>query len=327
VAIADDAFRVFISHKHEDHALAVEVKSAVEGLDPELIDCFVSGVDIAAGADWRREIRTALAESHLLVLLFTTPTKNWDWCLYETGLYTRFDLTEPRSVACLFAPGQGSPSPLADLQGVPVDVDRLGAFLDSLCRRTWEASDDWRRGPLAPEIAPDRVEAAARAIVEGFQRSGSTSTHYPCHRLVLSFSESDDFAKGIPESARVVVGPSDTSEYTLSLFDLAGGGGTRSWGDLLAAVDGAEADWRRELDSHFLRAVDEQLFPPVEGRMRCAGASRAHERLYRPILYSIVRGPTVARTSGDSAEPDQRPRSVTIVLDPEPPAPRETGNG
>ena len=128
--IGDDAFRVFISHKQEDHALAVEVKRAVEGLDPELIDCFVSGVDIAAGMDWRREIRSVLAESHLLVLLFTAPTKNWDWCLYETGLYTRFDLADPRSVVCLSAAGQGSPSPLADLQGVPVDVERLGAFLD-----------------------------------------------------------------------------------------------------------------------------------------------------------------------------------------------------
>ena len=320
MAIGDDSFRVFISHKQEDHALAVEVKRAMEDLAPELIDCFVSGVDIVAGSDWRREIRSVLAESHLLVLLFTAPTKNWDWCLYETGLYTRFDLADPRSVVCLSAAGQGSPSPLADLQGVPVDVDRLGAFLDSLCRRTWEVSDDWRRGPLAPEIEPDRVEGAARSIVEGFRRSGSVSTHYPCHRLVLSFSESDDLAKGIPESARVVVGPGDTSAYTLSLFDLAGGDGTRSWGDLLAAVDGSEADWRRELDAHFLQAVDEHLFPPVEGRMRCAGASRAHERLYRPVLYSIVRGPTVGPTGGDAAGADQRPRSVTIVLDPEPSA-------
>jgi len=321
VAIGDDAFRVFISHKHEDHALAVEVKGAVEGLHPELIECFVSGVDIAAGVDWRREIRSVLAESHLLVLLFTEPTKNWDWCLYETGLYTRFDLANPGSVVCLSAAGQGAPSPLADLQGVPVDVERIGAFLDSLCRRTWEISDDWRRGPLMPDIEPDRVQAAAHSIVEGFRRSGSASTHYPCHRLVLSFSESDDLANGIPESARVVVGPSDTSEYTLSLFDLGGGHGTRTWGDLLAAVGGVEAEWRSELDSHFLLAVDDHLFPPVQGRMCCAGASRAHERLYRPILYSIVRGPTVGRADGDSVESDQRPRSVIIVLDPEPTVP------
>jgi TIR domain len=326
VSITDDVFKVFISHKHEDHALALEVMNAMEGLQPELIDCFVSGVDITAGMDWRREIRSALAKSHLLVLLFTAPSKNWDWCLYETGLYTRFDRSEVRSVVCLFSPGEASPSPLADLQGVPADTDSVQAFLDTLCRRTWEISDDWRRGALALDVAPDRVEAAARAIAEAFRRSGSASTYYPCHRLVLALSESDDITNGIPETARVMVGPNDTSGYTMSLFDLAGGTGKRTWGDLLRAVRGTEADWRRELDAHFLKALDEQLFPPIEGRMRAGATSRGQERVYRPILYSIIRGPTVGPVSGETVETGRRPRSVTIILDPEPPAPCQTGN-
>ena len=325
MSVTDDVFTVFISHKHEDHALAVEVKNALESLNPKLIDCFVSGVDIPAGMDWRREIRTVLAKSHLLMLLFTAPSKNWDWCLYETGLYTRFDRSDASSVVCLFSPGEASPSPLADLQGVPADVDKVIAFLDPLCRRTWEVSDDWRRGALAPEIGDDQVAAAARAIAEAFRRSGSASTYYPCHRLVLSLSESDDIAKGIPESARVMEGPNDTSGYTMSLFDLAGGTGKRTWGDLLRAVEGNEAAWRRELDSHFLRALDEQLFPPIEGRMRAGRTGRGQQRVYRPILYSIVRGPTVGPVSDNAAATDRRPRSVTIVLDPELLAPHEPG--
>lgn len=323
--VADDKFRVFISHKHEDHALAVEVKTAMESLNPELIDCFVSGVDIPAGMDWRREIRNSLAQSHALVLLFTEPSKTWDWCLYETGLYTRFDRSEARAVVCLFSAGGASPSPLADLQGVPADCSKIHAFLDALCRRTWDVSDDWRRGALAPEVAHEKVEAAAHVIVEAFRRSGSASTYYPCHRLVLSLSESDDFAKGIPESARVMVGANDTSGYTMSLFDLAGGEpAKRTWGDLLRAVGGTEAAWRRELDSRFLQALNEQLFPPIEGRMRAGGMSRGEQRVYRPILYSIVRGPAVGRMSDKTGESCQRPRSVTIVLTPEPLAQGDT---
>jgi TIR domain len=326
VSITDDVFTVFISHKHDDHALAVEVKNAMEGLSPEpgLVDCFVSGIDITAGMDWRREIRGVLSRSHLLVLLFTAPSKNWDWCLYETGLYTRFDKTEVSSVVCIFNPGQASPSPLADLQGVPADTDKVRAFLDLFCRETWKLSDDWRRGALAPAIAPERVEAAARAIAEAFRRSGSASTYYPCHRVVLSLSDSDDISHGIPESARVMEGPNDTSGYTMSLFDLAGGSGKRTWGDLLRAVHGTDADWRRELDGHFLEALDEKLFPPITGRMPASGTSRVGEREYRPILYSIVRGPAIGPMSPDAVETDRRPRTVTIILAPELPAPRDT---
>jgi hypothetical protein len=328
MALSNDVFTVFISHKHDDHALAVVVKNAMEGLgSPGLIDCFVSGIDITAGVDWRREIRSALARSHLLMLLFTSPSKNWDWCLYETGLYTRFDMTEVGSVVCLFNADQATPSPLADLQGVPAETDKIRAFLDLLCRKTWKVCDDWRRGALAPEISPKKLETAARGIAEAFLRSGSVSTYYPCHRVVLLFSESDDIVSGIPESARVVEGPSDTSGYTMSLFDLASGTGKRTWGDLLRAVQGTAADWRHELDSNFLKALHEELFPPITSRMRAAGTSRVTERLYLPTLYSIVRGPVVGPMSDCAAKTDRPPRSLTIVLTPEPPAPGDPVTG
>jgi hypothetical protein len=61
--------------------------------------------------------------------------------------------------------------------------------------------------------------------------------------------------------------------------------------------------------------------------MRAGGTSRGQERVYRPILYSVVRGPTVGPASDDAGETGRRPRSVTIVLDPEPLAPHETGHG
>ena len=171
MSIPDDKFTVFISHKHNDHALAVEVKKAMEGLSPGLMNASCPA-STHGGHGRRREIRSVLARSHLLVLLFTAPSNNWDWCLYETGLYTRFDRTEVVSVVCMFNPGQASPGPLADLQGVPADTDRVRDFLDKFCRETWKMSDDWRRGPLAPEIAADQLEPAAHAIAEAFRRSG-----------------------------------------------------------------------------------------------------------------------------------------------------------
>lgn len=325
MAKTDEKFTVFISHKHDDHALATEVKNAIEGLNPDLIDCFVSGIDITAGMDWRREIRSVLSLSHMLVLLFTAPSKNWDWCLFETGLYTRFDKTEIRSVVCLFNPGQAAPSPLADLQGVPAEVDKIRDFLELISHETWKISDDWRRGALAPEVEAARIEDAARTIAEAFRRSGSGTTYYPCHRVVLSISESDDIANGIPESARVMEGPNDTSGYTMSLFDLAGGSGRRTWGELLHAVGGVEAEWRRDLDAQFLQALDEELFPPTHGRMPAGPNCCVGDRVYHPIIYSIVRGPAVGQVSDASPVTDRRPRSVILVLAPEPAPKSQSG--
>ncbi len=323
MAVSDDKFAVFISHKHDDHVLAVKVKDAIESLNREVIDCFVSDIDITAGMDWRREIRSALARSHMLLLLFTAPSKNWDWCLYETGLYTRFDKADVRAVVCLFNPGQAAPSPLADLQGVPADADKIRVFLSTLCQRTWTISDDWRRGPLAPSIEEETVKEAAAAIADAFRRSGSISAYYPCHRVVLSLSDSDDVTAGIPETARVMEGPNDTSGYTMALFDLAGSTGRRTWRDLLLAVDGIYAPWRRELDAHFLQALGEKLFPPIVGRMPAGRSCRFGDRRYHPVIYSIDRGPAVESASNDpAAAADRQPRSVTVVLAPEPDAPQ-----
>jgi hypothetical protein len=171
---------------------------------------------------------------------------------------------------------------------------------------------------LAPDIHRKKVDEAAHAIERAFRFSGSTSTHFPCHRVVLSLSESDKIKKGIPESARVSEGPNDTTDYTLALFNLGSGTGTRTWGDLLRAVQGTRAEWRKELDSHFLLALREELFSPIKGLMRSGAKSRVGERLYRPILYSIVRGHPVGPVSDGAAGNYQRPRFVTIILTPEP---------
>jgi hypothetical protein len=48
-----------------------------------------------------------------------------------------------------------------------------------------------------------------------------------------------------------------------------------------------------------------------------------HNRLYHPIIYSIERGPAVDLGGGTQRRSDRRPRSVTIVLAPEPEAARD----
>lgn len=315
--LPDDRFRIFVSHKHENHALAVALQTALESLSPK-IECFVSGVNISAGADWNREIKNRLAQSHLLVLLFTRPTATWDWCLFETGLFTRNDLDDVSAVVCIFDPATSSPSPLASLQGVPADVASIERFLTDLCLSTWRVSDDWRLGALVPRVRPVQISKAAHKIVAAFPDAPrAETTYHPCHRVVLDLRGVEATETGIPEPARVVEGPGATTEFTLSLFNLAAGRRALTWGDLLDAVDGREAAWRTQLDRRFVCALHEQLFTPITATLRAWNQGRRHQRVMKPMIYRIVRDPpgaTASTTTGPHAH--GRPAEVTLVFDP-----------
>jgi hypothetical protein len=316
--LPDDRFRIFVSHKHENHALAVAVQQALEGLSPK-IECFVSGVNISAGADWNREIKSRLARSHMLVLLFTRPTATWDWCLFETGLFARTDLEDISAVVCVFDPSTSSPSPLASLQGVPADVDAIERFLTDLCLATWRVSDDWRLGAVAPRVRPAMISRAARKIVAAFPDGPhSESAYHPCHRVVLDLRGIDPIDGGIPEGARVIEGATATTEFTLSLFNLAAGRRALTWGDLLDAVDGRQAAWRAQLDRRFALALREELFTPITATLRAWNQGRRRQRNMKPVLYRILREPPTGAVVAGAAGVHGRPTEVTVVFDPQP---------
>ncbi len=313
--LPDDRFRIFVSHKHEDHALAATFKEVMEGLSDKF-ECFVSGVNISAGSDWNREIKTKLAQSHLLVLLFTRPTHSWDWCLFETGLFTRSDAEDVSAVVCLFDPSAGTPGPLASLQGVAARPDTVKRFLTDVCTRTWLVSDDWRLGAVAPRVKDALITRAAERIVRAFPDGPKEDTSYfPCHQVVLDLDGIEELGDGIPDAARVVEGQGATSSFTLSVFNLAGGRRTLTWADLVEAVGGRESGWRQQLDRRFVAALNEELFTPITAAVRAWSQGRRDQRMLKPVLYRIDREPTQPGETGGSRMRG-RPTGVTIVFDP-----------
>ncbi|MGI9643981.1 MAG: toll/interleukin-1 receptor domain-containing protein [Ilumatobacteraceae bacterium] len=295
--VQQDRFQIFISHKHEDHGVASAIGRQLERLAPD-IECWVSGEDITAASDWRREIRSALADSHLLVLLFTTPVHSWDWCLYEVGLFVRFEQQDDvSSVVCLYDPDGQSPGPLHNVQGVSADPREITSrFLTPLLRETWQVSDDWLKGPLAPKVSDKRLTAAGTAIADAFAGAiRGDATSHPCHRVVLDLAGQEyDEADGIPEAASVVEGPDATTTYTMSFFGRASGRESPTWGDLVEAVSGGKATWRRTLDEQFAAACRGDLFEPmIEPFVTWAGP-----RFYRPVLTDVVRPAGAPRPTG-----------------------------
>ena len=318
-----EKFRIFVSHKHDDHDFAASLATALGGLSDKM-KCFVSGTDLVAGSDWNAEIRSQLMTSHLLILVFTEPSMNWDWCLYEAGLFT--SLGDEHSVVCLYRPQGTSPRPLSTLQGVVVEQVAVHRFLYQLCEETWRVALKWRQGALEPAVATERLAAAAEQIVAEFPKAPDVAqaqtgnlTHYPCHRVVLDLRAVGEVRDCIPREARVVEGEGSTSTFTLSLFNLTRGLRERTWGDLVDATGSAESTWLADLDFRFAAALHEHLFSPSKTTPMPLVDSHTglRRRSYRPVLYEIQREP--ASGFGGNTNPQAlRPLQLTIVLDPVP---------
>lgn len=314
-----ELFHIFISHKHDDHDAAAGLADVLHGVD-EQIKCFVSGSDLVAGTDWNAAIRSRLMESHLLLLLFSEPSKNWDWCLYEAGLFT--SLGDEHSVVCLYQAGGASPRPLKALQGVQVTVPELQKFLVQLCTQTWQVTRKWRLGALKHKAVEQDFLPAATRLFNLFPKARPEVapiphlTHYPCHRVVLDLRGLDGAHDRIPDGARVVEGEGATSTFTMSLFNLTRGLGRRSWKDLVDATGTTDRKWLDDLNTRYAAAMKEQLFSPalITPMPLIDAYTGQRRRSYRPMIYEIQRAPDA---DGTVAGPESlKPLQLTLVLDP-----------
>lgn len=315
--LSQDKFRIFISHKHADKKLADCVDRELTSLAPDTIECWVSGQDLTVGMDWDREIKQTLATSHLLVLLFTSPAQQWDWCLFEVGLFMRFDGSEGSSVVSIYDPDGSTPGPLSQVQGVRADPhDLVTKFLRPLCTTPWLVSDDWQRGPLV--AAPDEgvLHGVAERIAAAFADAMAPSeeveaadvyTYRPCHRLVLDLDPAGDVdaSDGIPLDAVVVEGADDTTSYTLSLFRVQASRTVHRWSDLVDEAGGRDAAWRHDLDQSFVDGLHGKLFRPSSSVIEVWQPPGESRRAYRPVITAI-----------DRRSSDDRPVGVTILLVP-----------
>jgi hypothetical protein len=269
-------YRIFISHKDEDKETAIAVKTALSQFDGDL-KFFISGESIPAGDDWKSVLRNELRQSDLLLLLFTEPTRKWDWCLYEVGLFTTLDEKKDEPVVCMYNPEHGPPGPLTAIQGVPATVRDVSRFIERLVKTTEITGGE---EPFNDNVTDESIKRAATAICDHFV--GNIEPYYACHRLYLEMpghvdSWSGD-CEGIPPECEV-----QGSEASMRVFGRLAGPTT--WATLVQAHVDAEAGWLAELDKVFCDASAGLV------TARTTRTFRGHDggRIFRPELYRIDR--------------------------------------
>jgi hypothetical protein len=276
--VSKDVVKVFISHKSEDKETALFLHRKVELYGGDRVDCFVSE-KIPYGADWFSHIRSSLADTRVLIFLFTVTNATWDWPLYEVGLATDLNNCERCKIVCLHPPHSKPPEPIKYAQAVQASPEGIEDFLYKFfCTSEITGADP----PINARFRDDKSEltAISREIARGFSRSQPWSYCFTSFLWVIANPPIPLEREEVPEDARI-----EDESSALEMFGLTRKPPGRpywTWGDLLRRVGGeSDLSWVRELGERFYWASRGEVLKTTKSVFRCLKT----DRLHRPLLH------------------------------------------
>ncbi|MBW7990314.1 MAG: TIR domain-containing protein [Planctomycetes bacterium] len=269
---------IFISHKKEDEATALRIRDILKEFDDDenpMIEFYLSE-EIPGGEPWYDWITGKLKLSNLLILLFTDPTRNWDWCLYEAGLFDLLDGKHHRRTICLHSSATDPPDPLKHIQAFSASPKDIKKFLNQLFIDTTLTGLD---KPIALWIkkAPEKLKIATEEISKLIDHKPFESEWHIKNMFIHVKNPETIQSNRIPPDAKV-----EATEKTLELFDKTNG--QWDWKDLEEKARLREdTRWLDELAMAMKSASKgdlpksmQALFHPLRGTVT-----------YRPMLYRV----------------------------------------
>lgn len=159
-----DVCRIFISRKKADsEVIDREIQEALEAWAPDRLE-FFDDRSIKAGDKWREEIRRELEKATILLLVLTKPARDdFDWPLYEAGLFEDLNGKRQKRVICLHPVGEERPSQLGERQAVEATEENILGLLQSLYR---DAEFSGTQSPLNGKVKDHQLEPIVEAIFE-----------------------------------------------------------------------------------------------------------------------------------------------------------------
>lgn len=266
---------IFISHKIKDSAAALELKKILIRLGPQddRLKVHVSE-HIEGGMDWFTWIQGRLVESNMLLLLYTDSTDDWEWCMYEAGLFTDLKSGDIKRVICIYSTKE-QPKPLKHLQGVRADnaeIEKLlkDLFIGKQMLQLDEPLNPWLKNNL--DVISDR----AKKITSLLKRR-KVEERYSGRHLFIDIANTKMLTETkIPPNAVV------TSDQSIvwSMFDLQPG--KWAWEKIeKEARNNRDQMWLDELAIEMYRAKEGKVVNPIKSTY----LSKKDMKNYRPILY------------------------------------------
>lgn len=135
-AILAKKINVFVSYKQEEKEIAAIVIDTLKKLTQGSLN-IKSMANIGKGQKWLPFIVKAIQDAHWFLFLLPDPTQDWDWCLFEAGMFRR-GIRKSRlfKVFCLHDVRTPLPHQITEFQGIQADPDDpsdIEQFLTEIC--------------------------------------------------------------------------------------------------------------------------------------------------------------------------------------------------
>lgn len=162
---------LFISHKHSDSKIAQVLAGFLEEKSNGRVKVHLSSSPDFEGPRFgpslNSQLREALWNADVLVLVYTSADQDWSYCMWECGVAN--DSHSPETTLIVFQCGPDVPAPFQDVLRVnPRSYEDIKRFIDQFLR----APDFFPKlnGAIAPNFKDAFVENAAKALHENLSR-------------------------------------------------------------------------------------------------------------------------------------------------------------
>ena len=275
-ALSNKIINVFFSYKTKDETTATQIIQILRELSAEKLKIVHQG-EFEAGTNWRDTIKRGIKSANWFILLLPDPSDDWDWCLFETGLFVAHATSADRLI-CLHHPNIERPSQISEFESIPATQTEVEKFL-----RMALIEDNPISGLSALNKAVEKnIHKYATDIVNVI-RPPSNRLHREIFEpyIELRVENPEELTDEADlENATVI----SSNQQALDIFDYLEQPDT--WGNLHETVTNNTDDhrWRKEL-FHVIRKISsKRKFYPVQAVFKSANG-----KIYKPVVNAVNR--------------------------------------
>ncbi|HEY1243086.1 MAG TPA: toll/interleukin-1 receptor domain-containing protein [Bryobacteraceae bacterium] len=298
---------IFISHKHEDSRAAKLIQSKFEQWGGDRLKVYLSEL-VPKGEEWDPKIHEWLRQSDWLLLLYTGPGVEWDWCLYETGFFAGSHETTAKRF-CLHRAGVELPGPLKAWQSAT--EEDCAELLDQIFRQ-----EPFPGGkPLHLRLNDETLKTVAAEIMEAVGEKAKPVVFPPYVELQMEKPHQQELRTSGTLAGDIRVVFECNAHEVFGLLDGMGGRGL-TWADVAGQLERTrQKGWVNSLSDSLRRVCQNQSVSttlPIVYSVTDDAKTR-----WRPILYSVqTDGETqVFRIVLSEIRPEDDPRPSDPSLD------------